>query len=57
MVSETTNDKRSSVTYLGNETNNNMEQINLAITQMSQAVTQQASHTEEIMGTMEKLWT
>lgn len=53
MVSETTNDKRSSVTYLGNETNNNMEQINLAITQMSQAVTQQASHTEEIMGTME----
>lgn len=53
LASNTATEKKGTVTELGHETNANMEQINLAITQMSQAVTQQASHTEEIMGTME----
>lgn len=52
-VSETADERRKNVSQLGNETNENMEQINVAIGQMSQAVTQQASHTEEIMRTME----
>ena len=45
--------KKDSVSELGNQTNSNMEQINVAVGQMSQAVTSQASHTQEIMSTME----
>lgn len=47
------NEKKKAVTELGLQTNDNMDQINVAINQMSQAVTTQASHTQEIMGTME----
>lgn len=47
-------DKKTSVTDLGKQTVENMAQINIAIDQVSQAVTKQASHTEEIMGSMEE---
>ena len=50
---EIADEKRTSVSDLGLQTNANMDQINVAINQMSQAVTSQASHTQEIMGTME----
>lgn len=46
--------KQETVNNLGISTNDNMQQINLAIEQVAQAVTQQASHTEEIMGNMEE---
>lgn len=52
-VSETVDTQRDSVTNLGTETSENMEQINVAIDQMSQAITQQAGHTQDIMETME----
>lgn len=52
-AAEVANEKKTSVTELGMQTNANMDQINVAINQMSQAVTSQASHTQEIMGTME----
>lgn len=45
-------DKKDVVTGLGHQTVSNMEQIDQAIEQVSQAVTEQASHTEEIMGSM-----
>lgn len=47
-----TTDKKSTVTDMGKQTVANMEQIDEAIEQVSQAVTEQASHTEEIMGSM-----
>ena len=52
-VSATAMEQKNVVSMQGLETNKNMEQINEAISQMSTAVMQQASHTEEIMGTME----
>lgn len=51
-VSDIANEKRQVVTELGHETSDNMDQINVAVGQMAQAVTQQASHTEEVMATM-----
>ena len=53
-VSETVGSRRKIVSDLGNETNENMEQINVAVGQMSQAVTAQAGQTQEIMETMEE---
>ena len=47
-------DKKRSVTELGVDTKENMEQINDAIEEVTKAVTEQASHTEEIMGSMEE---
>lgn len=53
-VADTVNDKRASVSRLGNETSENMEQINVAVGQMASAVTSQAGQTQEIMETMEE---
>lgn len=53
-ASDVAEEKKSSVTDLGKQTVENMAQINIAIDQVSQAVTKQASHTEEIMGSMEE---
>ena len=47
-------EKMQVVTTLGTDTRENMLQINQAIDQVAMAVTSQASHTEEIMGTMEE---
>lgn len=47
-------DKKNSVTELGVNTKENMEQINDAIEEVTKAVTEQASHTEEIMGSMQE---
>ncbi len=53
-VSDLATDKNESVTEMGKHTNQTMKQINSAVEQVTQAVTSQASHTEEIMGTMEE---
>lgn len=53
-ASDIAEEKKSSVTQLGKTTGENMEQINVAIEQITEAVTAQASHTEEIMGSMEE---
>lgn len=47
-------DKKQSVTQLGRTTYTNMTHIDVAIEEITQAVTTQASHTEEIMGSMEE---
>lgn len=47
-------DKKNTVTELGVTTKENMSQINDAIEEVTLAVTAQASHTEEIMGSMEE---
>lgn len=53
-ISDTANEQKEVVSALGHETNDNMEQINVAVSQMSQAVTQQAGDTQTIMETMEE---
>lgn len=53
-ASDIAEDKKNSVTELGVNTKENMEQINDAIEEVTKAVTEQASHTEEIMGSMEE---
>lgn len=53
-ASEIAEDKKNSVMDLGVHTKGNMEQINDAIEEVTKAVTEQASHTEEIMGSMEE---
>lgn len=52
-IAKIAEDKKNTVSQIGYATNENMDQINDAITQMSQAVTEQASQTEEITGTMD----
>lgn len=47
-------DRGNNVIEFGKQTQETMEQINVAIDQVSGAVTSQASYTEEIMGTMEE---
>lgn len=46
-------DKKTTVTELGQITVKNMDQINIAIDEITMAVSSQANHTEEIMGSME----
>lgn len=50
-------EKKNSVTELGVTTKDDMGQINMAIDQVSLAVTEQASQTEEIMGSMQEFGT
>lgn len=53
-ISDTVVRQRQVVTSLGSETNDNMDQINVAVSQMAQAVTQQAGDTQKITETMEE---
>lgn len=52
-VVDTVSSKSGTVTALSHQTNENMEQINVAIGQMSLAITQQAANTQEIIETMD----
>jgi len=52
-ISDTTETQMEIVSDLGMKTSENMEQINVAVGQMSHAVTSQASQTQQIKDTME----